>query len=310
MDERTRSYCITTNNPTDEDYEALKALKYTYLCYAPEIAPTTGTPHIQAYVYLSSAMSFSSIQKKLKRSAIFKANGTPEDNRKYILGIDHPKKKFNPDAKEFGIMPKQGKRNDIVQIKEALKEGSNLRSIIEIATSYQSIKTAETLVKYYEKKRTFKPKVFWLYGATGTGKTRYVYDNHPLDDIYKCLDTSRWMDGYDAHPVLLIDDMRRDFIKFHNLIKLIDRYEYRVETKGGTRQLLAETIYITCPYEPKKLWQNHTDEDLGQLIRRIDKIIFFSNDIENASSSPPTVCPSQTPDESGSLDTPPLCPKV
>lgn len=286
MNERSRAYCLTVNNPNKEHYDALHKLKYEYLCYAPEIAPTTGTPHIQAYVYLSSAMSFSSIQKKLPHTHITKANGTPEQNRNYCFGINQEKKQPNPEAKEFGTLPKQGKRNDIIQIKEALKEGSNLRNIIEIATSYQSIKTAETLVKYYEKKRTFKPKVFWLYGATGTGKTRYVYDNHPLDDIYKCLDTSRWMDGYDAHPVLLIDDMRRDFIKFHNLLKLLDRYEYRVETKGGTRQLLAETIYITCPYEPKQLWENHTGEDLEQLIRRIDKIIFFSNNIEKC---PPAV---------------------
>ena len=65
--------------------------------------------------------------------------------------------------------------------------------------------------------------------------------------------------------------MRRDFCKYHQLLKILDRYEYRVETKGGSRQLRARKIAITAPYPPEEMYE--TREDINQLLRRIDRII-------------------------------------
>ena len=67
--------------------------------------------------------------------------------------------------------------------------------------------------------------------------------------------------------------MRKDFMKFHLLLRLLDRYSYRIQTKGSTRQFVAKTIIITAPYHPDEMYNNR--EDINQLIRRIDDIKEF-----------------------------------
>jgi len=266
---KARSYCFTINNYTSDDLSQLEALPANvdikYLIYGKEIGEL-GTPHIQGYVSFASPISSKSFCKKLIRAHVEIAKGTAEQNKIYCSK--------EGDFVEIGIMPSQGKRSDIDSIRQLVNEGKGMEQIIDIAQNYQSIKIAESLLKYKEKKRDFKPIVKWFYGATGTGKTREAYSQSNGKRIYAAMETSRWFDGYDAHEVLIIDDMRHDFIKFNNLLKLLDRYEYRVETKGGSRQMLAKEIYITCPMHPRDLFTK-TTECIEQLLRRIDEIREF-----------------------------------
>lgn len=70
---------------------------------------------------------------------------------------------------------------------------------------------------------------------------------------------------------MLIDDLRSSFCPYDEFLKLIDRYPYKVECKGGSRQLLAETIIITTPFHPEEVW--NTNEDLEQLMGRLHSIV-------------------------------------
>ena len=94
------------------------------------------------------------------------------------------------------------------------------------------------------------------------------------------MSTGKWWEGYDGQEVVIINDYRKDFCKFHELLNLLDRYPYRVECKGGSRQFTSKTIVITTPLSPEETWENRTSEDLGQLLRRIDNILFFGNGTE------------------------------
>ena len=87
------------------------------------------------------------------------------------------------------------------------------------------------------------------------------------------MSTARWWDGYDAHENVIIDDMRKDFCKFHELLRYLHEHPFHVETKGGTRQFLARNIVITSCYSPDQLFE--TREDINQLLRRIDEIRKF-----------------------------------
>ena len=78
----------------------------------------------------------------------------------------------------------------------------------------------------------------------------------------------------------LLMTIARTFCKFHELLNLLDRYPYRVECKGGSRQFTSKTIVITTPLSPEETWENRTSEDLGQLLRRIDNILFLAMEPE------------------------------
>ena len=141
-------------------------------------------------------------------------------------------------------------------------------------TNNQTIKYAETLLKYKEKGRTTKPKILWYHGETGTGKTHTAYEEHP--DAYIKDNEHKWFEGYDAHETIIIDDMRYDTFKYNHLLRILDRYPNRLECKGGSRQNLAHTIIITAPQSPQEMFENKITENIGQLLRRIDEIKIFT----------------------------------
>ncbi len=261
-----RSYCFTLNNYTDEDEQRIQNIDAKYLIYGREVAPTTGTRHLQGYVQFKNPKSFNSTKKTLGKNAHLEvASGNPEQNKAYCVKEDTM-------YFEKGEVQSQGKRTDLAIIREVLKETNKMSEVVEIATSYQSVKMAESMLKYKEKPRTWKPKVFWFYGSTGTGKTRNAIDLFG-DDCYFKSNNDKWFEGYDAHEKVLFDDFRPSTLPFPFLLQLLDRYACRVECKGSTRQFLAKEIIITCPYHPETLYA--TQEDVMQLIRRIDKIENF-----------------------------------
>lgn len=269
---RSRAYCFTINNYTDVDTDNIMELANhaEYIVVGREVG-AEGTRHYQGYVYFKEAKLFSSVKKKLPRAHIEVTKGTVEDNRRYCT-------KDNDILIEQGNPPRQGSRTDIERVREDLKEGANMRCVVDKARSMQSIKMAEVWLKYYEEPRTWKPEVRWYHGKTGAGKSKSARE-WLGDDIYTALDSIKWWEGYDKHENVLIDDFRKDFCKFHQLLKLLDRYEYKVETKGGSRQFLAKRIAITAPYPPDRIYD--TREDVQQLLRRIDDVILIGDPVDD-----------------------------
>lgn len=98
-----KNYCFTRNNWTPADKKLLAALEVDYIVFGEEIAPTTGTPHLQGYVQLTKKMRWNTLAKKLPGFHIQAAYGTPAENYAYCTKGD----KFY----EKGKMVEIGKTN-------------------------------------------------------------------------------------------------------------------------------------------------------------------------------------------------------
>lgn len=168
-----------------------------------------------------------------------------------------------------------GARSDIEAAVQTIKDGGTNQEVIE--------QHAEVFVKYsrglslvrlaYQSRRTWKTEVFWWYGPTGTGKSLEAFERFP--DAYYKNPTNKWWCGYDAHDAVIIDDYRRDLCSFGDLLRLFDRYPLLLESKGGTLQFLARTIVVTTSKSPRETWEGRSDEDIRQLLRRIEHVKHF-----------------------------------
>lgn len=271
MDSRARGFVFTINNYSDVDRPGvdLLASMAEYLIIGKEIGEE-GTPHYQGYVYFGkNKKAFKQVKELLPRAHIEAAKGSPRQNFDYCSK--------QGDFEEFGVRPQQGKRSDLQLAYQVVKETSKMKEVVALMPNFQAIKCAEAYLKYHEAPRNWKPEVRWYYGATGAGKTRFARE-WLGEEAYTCLDSAKFWEGYDGHEAVLIDDFRKDFCKFHVLLRILDRYEFRVEVKGASRQLRARKIAITCPFHPRLVYE--TREDIGQLIRRIDKIIRVHDGVE------------------------------
>ena len=259
---RFRRFCLTWNNYDENSLNVLVNCGFSYLIVGEEVGEK-GTPHYQIYVEFNDALTFTACIKRFKKKChIEVAQADEEKNREYCS-------KQNVIFEE-GTPKTQGKRNDLKEVKIAIQQKKNIREMLEdeIIVNYQGLKTAESLMRYIEPERKTPPEVIWRYGKAGTGKSKWVYENYK--EVFVPVNF-KWWEGYDGHKVVLLDDLRGDFCKYHEFLKLTDRYPYRVECKGGSRQLLAETIIITSPYHPREIWD--TIEEKKQLLRRITKVM-------------------------------------
>jgi len=267
MASRARSWCFTHSNYTDEDINFWQNINCRFIMYGKEVAPTTGTPHLQGFIMFEKAMRFGPLKKLFPKGVNFRAcNGSPQQN------IDYVSK--DGELYERGERPKQGQRTDLDEVRNAA-----LDSGMRYVTSYynlQQIKVAREFLTYNEPQRETKPLVEWFWGPSGTGKTRTAIELMP-EDRWTSGKSLKWWDGYDRHKNVLIDDFRGDFCTFHELLRILDRYEYRVECKGGSRQLLAEHIIVTSPYSPDKAYPGLI-EHVYQLLRRIDIVRVFGQE--------------------------------
>lgn len=265
MNVRSRDWCFTLNNYTADEVTKIDEMEIicAYMVYGKEVGEECMTPHLQGYIYFNNAKSFAKMKKLFpERTHLEKTAGTSEQASEYC--------KKEGDFVEFGTLPnKQGKRTDLDDVKDILKETGKMADVVSIAKSCQSVRMAQEILKYTERKRKWKPYVQWFWGPTGSGKSQLA-EKMLGEDCYTTLDTGKWWEGYDAHENVHIEDIRGDFLKFHQLLKLLDRYPYRVECKGGCRQFLAKWIIITCCYPPEQLYE--TREDIQQLLRRIDEV--------------------------------------
>lgn len=260
---KSRAYCFTLNNYTEEEYLAISSMECKYLVIGKEKGES-GTPHLQGYVYLVNPRTLTSLKKSMPRAHIEVAKGSPLQASTYC--------KKDGDFYESGELPAQGKRSDLEEIREMVNAGQGMREMVDKAHSYQSIRSAELILKYKEKKRDWKPEVIWVCGKSGTGKTRWAYDNYPPEDIHKQPATdTKWFEGYDAHPVVVIDEVDME-TSYPALKELTDRYPMRVHYKGGMRSFLAKVIVLTSLETPQNLFVNKPEKGF-EMLRRIDRII-------------------------------------
>lgn len=259
--ERQRRYCFTVNNYTEQDVNEIRSWEKSvkYLIFGYEIAPTTGTAHLQGYVHFINARSFSSMKNKIPNIHLEVAKGNDQQNKEYCSKGNY--------FEEYGTPQKQGKRSDIDMVRDAVKDGATLKDLYEVVSSYQASKFAENYYNvYHSEKRTEPPTVIWLYGSTGCGKTKWAFDHYP--DLCNISYNNGFFQGLPTkHETVLIDDFRKDFCKFHYLLRLLDRYPMTVNIKGKELNWRPKVVIITSPYSPEETYS--TREDIKQLTRRI-----------------------------------------
>lgn len=250
-----KSWCFTINNPTEADAKILKDWEKTYLVFGEEVGES-GTPHFQGFITFKRAYRLTQL-KKLHKTAHWEPaitgdamNYCMKDGNYYIE--DNRKKK--------------GERTDLKQILS--------KSFDQIVSEHPDyyVKYHNGIEKLFARstlKRDFKPVVTWIHGPSGVGKTRQVVESEP--DLWISGKNLKWWNGYENQEAVLFDDFRADFCTFHELLRILDRYPYTPETKGGYKQFNSKRIYITSCYHPSLVY--NTREDIQQLMRRIDNIV-------------------------------------
>lgn len=266
----SKAWCFTLNNYTKSDVRRIKDYiseeTITYVCFGKEKGVARKTKHLQGYIRFTARTSFRNVKLLFPRCHLEAAKGSPQQNIKYCSKDGR--------FKEFGLRPAQGSRKDLDEVR-ALAAEEGMRDVVA-RYNCQQIRVAEKYLTYNERQRRFKTEVTWIWGKSGIGKSRMAHKiaTQAVEENYYVKDATKWWDGYDCHPVVILDDFRPSWWKMTYMLAILDCYPCRVEVKCGFRQLLARGIIITSIRSPRVIYNSaEPDEPNEQLMRRISRVI-------------------------------------
>ena len=305
QNQRSREYVWTLPNYTPGDIAKIAEFSdeyCTYNCFQPELAPTTGTPHLQGYLCLTTPRTLQGVKQtvfntpSLQRVHLEIARGSKDECRDYCRKDETR----DPDAGfgfsehgRFEDVPTrrgQGARNDIHAAAAIIRNGGTLYDVasdhpdqfVRYHRGFVALQqTLQGRPRVRNSERVFEPpQVFWYWGSTGTGKTHAVFEENEVEDIYRKPANNEWWDGYCGQSVILLDDFRASWFPFTYLLNITDRYPMQVAVKGGFAHYSPKKIYITCPKPPEVLYESletRADGSVAQLTRRVTEVKRFGD---------------------------------
>jgi len=277
----SRNICWTLNNWTEPEEEALLIIApIKYICWGREIGDE-GTRHLQGYAEFSKPMRWAGIKKMgapWDRMHLEARRGTQDEAIAYT-GKDGL-------WKEIGTKAKAGNRSDLDRARVLASE-EGMRAVT-LQCSMQQIRVAEKFLTYHEEPRDWECRVEWIWGPSGAGKSRLARERTASEDTFVKNDSSKWWDGYDGHQTVILDDFRDSWWSLTETLSLLDRYEKRIEIKGGWRQFKPSRIIVTTVNPPECHYRG-TGESQEQLLRRIADVTELRNEDGGVILGPPVL---------------------
>lgn len=272
MDQRSRGWCFTWNNYTEDDLTRVDQMECEYLVCGKEIAPTTGTPHLQGYVYWANARTGKSVKKKLATCVHLEAaKGTPQQNAEYC--------KKGGDFIEKGECPAPGKRTDLDVIAQSILSGEQTLDAITYVNPmafHQYGRTLERVQDLYFRAlppRSTMTRGIWLYGPTECGKSHFVFNYDDISVIYNYpYERNGWWDNYSQHRVVAMQEFRGQ-LKFGELLSLVDKWPHVVPRRGRSpMEFTSQVIIFTSDQPPEEVFKNVEADRMQQLHRRLTTV--------------------------------------
>lgn len=281
--QQVRSVVFTLNNYVEDSIDRIeKSFDYKYLIIGKEVGES-GTPHLQGFIQFKNKMTLANIGGKFPWH-IEITKGTPAQAAEYC--------KKGGDWVEFGELGSA--RND-GQTRGEDRWPDLYRQVTrpEVPLNEVGERFPGHYIRHYESIRKIRNdqvghfvglrSCWFIYGKPGVGKTRFIFDNFPQEEIYVKDPTNKWWQGYKGELIVVIDELdiacwNQGFS--HYLKRYGDRYPLQGEVKGGSVNLPFRVLVITSNYDLHTF--TGSDEVLRRaLLRRYREINAVSYDEHN-----------------------------
>ena len=299
---QARKWALVINNPLEAglDHAAIREILYrfspAYFCMADEIA-TTGTYHTHIFLFSPSPMRFSTVKNRLSTAPIEKAYGSAKANRAYILkeghwaDTDKAETSVSGTFEEWGDLPaeKEEEAPEMFKLIQDLRAGKSVMEIIEdnpkLAFRIREIETLRQAIleeKYSAENRALE--VTYLYGASGTGKTRGIFEKHDRKSICRITDyggrNGVRFDAYHCQDVLVLEEFHSQ-IPISAMLNYLDIYPLTLPARYTDRIACYTKVYITSNIPLEEQYrdiQRYQMETWRAFLRRVQNVIEYLRD--------------------------------
>lgn len=262
-----RNFIFTHNNYGSTDLE--DSIRCRFIAYSKEVAPTTGTPHLQGYICFVNATTVSSVRKKMVGCHVEPMHGSISENDVYISKMSNPV--------ERGDKPMSNDNKGLAERlrwKRALDlaKAGDIESI-DADIQFRHYHTCKRIKMDYMKDPSPLSECtgVWIYGPSGVGKTKYVFEKYPGHYVKS---RNKWWNGYQRQDVVCLDDIGTfDAPHLGSFLKdWAGQYPFQAEEKLGGMTIRPKTFVVTSQYSIEDLW---VDQETRDALNRRFKVIKF-----------------------------------
>lgn len=304
IDSQSRKWNITINNPDVKGYsheciiEICNNFKsLIYMCLSDEIGDN-GTFHTHIYIHFSSAVRFSTIQNKFNGGHFEMARGLAVQNRDYVfkegkwLTSSKGETNLRDTHFEMGELPLergQGHRSDLDDLYDMIKSGMSDYDIITECPSYISQIDRLDKVRQTIRNEQFK-NVFrnvnctYVFGKTGTGKTRDIMLKYGYSNVYRVTDYHHPFDGYNGQDIIVFDEFRSS-LPLASMLMYLEGHPCELPARYGNKVACYTNVYIVSNISLNMQFVNVQRDEIetyNAFLRRISLINeYTSNGVQS-----------------------------
>lgn len=290
---QSRKWNLTINHPIEKGWthEKLKTTlqgiaSLTYYCMADEKGENE-VFHTHIYIVSKNPKPFTTMKNFFPESHIEAPDGTSRQNRDYIFkegekfnknpdtgeydytdtsGKKHKGTHYDSSHEEYGELPdeRQGQRTDLSQLYEMIKDGYSDVDIMEQNPKYlmhldkiERARQAYRFSIYSDVWRTMD--VTYIWGTTGSGKTRYVVDKYGYSNVYRVTDYLHPFDSYKGQDVILFEEFRSS-LKMDDMLKFLDGHPVEIPARYMNRVACYTKVYFCTNIDLRDQYR-HIQED-------------------------------------------------
>lgn len=302
-DTKRDKYLLTINNPMDKQltHEEIKKIliehfkTFTYCCMADEKGLKDNTPHTHVLVCFDSRVRFSMLKKYFPEAHIDSVKGTVTDCVNYIKkegrweNTDKAETKIDGTFEEFGKRPldSKGKKADMTELYQMIQDGLSNAEIIAQNQDYilqidklDKLRTM-LLTEKYRGTRRLNLEVTYIYGETGTGKTRSIYDEFGDENVYRVTDYFHPFEGYGHCESVIMFDEFRSSLMLKDMLQYLDIYPIELPSRYANKYACYTKVFIISNWPLEKQYSDAQEEDKESwdaFLRRIHKVKVFTKE--------------------------------
>ncbi|MDR2904033.1 MAG: viral replication protein [Clostridiales bacterium] len=299
---QSRKWQITINSPqecglTHEAItEILLRFSPTYFCLSDETGET-GNFHTHIFMFCDSPVRFSTLKSRLPTAHLERAYGSALQNREYITKSG----RWSEDKKartviegsfyEHGNIPteKEEKAPGMFRLIRNIRDGMSTTEIIEddpkMAFRIRDIDMLrQTLLSERYATENRAVETAYIFGASGAGKTRYIFSEHDPRDIYRVTNYRGGkgisFDGYHGQGVLVFEEFASQ-VPIEEMLNFLDIYPLALPARYNDKTACYTTVYLTSNMPLKaqyKAVQWNQYATWLAFLRRIHKTIEYMPD--------------------------------
>lgn len=284
MAQRKRRYCLTLNNPTDEELEHIKDLESSNLkrgIFCLEVGES-GTPHIQGFIHMKNAMTFSAVKKMLgtQRVHIEAAKGTDYEAWTYCMK-DVEGKGASIVCMRGDEPSIEGELSDWEKIAQMVKDGA---SNLEIIAKYPSIaiRCQSALEKYrleWDRQNAGwrDLEVTFITGPTGCGKTRTVMETFGYNNVFRVQTYGHtgMFDNYNGQDVLVFEEFRGK-VPIEQMLNFLDGYPCELPARYANKLAKFTKVFMLTNIQFDEMYakiQRNHPETYDAFKRRVHNVV-------------------------------------